>query len=321
VLKAGGAYVPLDPDYPRDRLAYMLEDSQARVLLTQAGALDGVPLEGLATVLVDEDDATLAAYPHTAPAVAVRPDNLAYVIYTSGSTGKPKGVAIAHRNVAALVHWSAGVYPREAIRGVLASTSVCFDLSVWELFVTLANGGHLILARNALELGSLPARAEVRLINTVPSAIAALLRAGDIPAGVRSSTWRASRSSKSWSTACTRWAPWTTCTTCTGRRKTPPIRPTAVAKPVGRPASAGRCATARATCWMINCTRCRSVSLPSCTWPVTVARGYLLRPGLTAERFVPNPFGAAGERCTAPATWPATARTASWNTSAGSTIR
>jgi non-ribosomal peptide synthetase component F len=66
VLKAGGAYVPLDPDYPRDRLAYMLEDSQARVLLTQAGALDGVPLEGLATVLVDEDDATLAAYPHTA---------------------------------------------------------------------------------------------------------------------------------------------------------------------------------------------------------------------------------------------------------------
>jgi non-ribosomal peptide synthetase component F len=117
--------------------------------------------------------------------VAVRPDNLAYVIYTSGSTGKPKGVAIAHRNVAALVHWSAGVYPREAIRGVLASTSVCFDLSVWELFVTLANGGHLILARNALELGSLPARAEVRLINTVPSAIAALLRAGDIPAGVK----------------------------------------------------------------------------------------------------------------------------------------
>jgi non-ribosomal peptide synthetase component F len=270
VLKAGGTYVPLDPDYPRDRLAYMLEDSQARVLLTQAGALDGVPLEGLATVLVDEDDATLAAYPHTAPAVAVRPDNLAYVIYTSGSTGKPKGVAIAHRNVAALVHWSAGVYPREAIRGVLASTSVCFDLSVWELFVTLANGGHLILARNALELGSLPARAEVRLINTVPSAIAALLRAGDIPAGVKIVNLAGEPLKQGAGRQPVRAGhPGPRVRPVRARRKTPPIRPTAVAKPAGRPASAGRCATARATCWMINCTRYRSVSLPSCTWPVT----------------------------------------------------
>ncbi|BBP58423.1 non-ribosomal peptide synthase/polyketide synthase [Pseudomonas sp. St316] len=184
VLKAGGAYVPLDPDYPAERVAYMLDDSRARVLLTEqavAATLD-VPSE-TAVLMLDHLD--LASYPLSAPHTAVTPDNLAYVIYTSGSTGKPKGVAIAHRNVLALIDWSKSVYSRDDIQGVLASTSVCFDLSVWELFVTLANGGSLIIARNALELPHLPARDQVRLINTVPSAIAALQRSGEIPASVR----------------------------------------------------------------------------------------------------------------------------------------
>ncbi len=123
--------------------------------------------------------------PSAPPSPASRRDNLAYVIYTSGSTGKPKGVAIAHRNVLALIDWSQSVYSRDDIQGVLASTSVCFDLSVWELFVTLANGGSLIIARNALELLQLPARDQVRLINTVPSAINALQRDGQIPPSVR----------------------------------------------------------------------------------------------------------------------------------------
>jgi non-ribosomal peptide synthetase component F len=93
-------------------------------------------------------------------------------------------VAISHRNVAALVAWSQQVYRPADIQGVLASTSVCFDLSVWELFVTLAGGGSS-WARNALELPELAARDQVRLINTVPSAANALLRAGQIPPGVR----------------------------------------------------------------------------------------------------------------------------------------
>jgi len=184
VLKSGGAYVPLDPDYPADRVAYMLEDSRARVLLTEQAVAATLSVPGDTQVLL-MDQVSLNAYPASAPQTSVTPDNLAYVIYTSGSTGKPKGVAIAHRNVMALIDWSAKVYSRDDIQGVLASTSVCFDLSVWELFVTLANGGSLIIARNALELPQLPARDQVRLINTVPSAIAALQRAVQIPASVR----------------------------------------------------------------------------------------------------------------------------------------
>ncbi|QGA51172.1 non-ribosomal peptide synthase/polyketide synthase [Pseudomonas brassicacearum] len=184
VLKAGGAYVPLDPDYPVERVAYMLDDSRARVLLTEQAVAATLSVPAETTVLM-LDQLDLSRYPLSAPHSSVTPDNLAYVIYTSGSTGKPKGVAIAHRNVLALIDWSQSVYSRDDIQGVLASTSVCFDLSVWELFVTLANGGSLIIARNALELPQLPARDQVRLINTVPSAIAALLRSDEIPASVR----------------------------------------------------------------------------------------------------------------------------------------
>ncbi|WP_434625010.1 non-ribosomal peptide synthase/polyketide synthase [Pseudomonas sp. Z1-29] len=184
VLKAGGAYVPLDPDYPAERVAYMLEDSRARVLLTEQAVAQTltVPAE---TQMLMLDQLDLSRYQLSSPVTDVTPDNLAYVIYTSGSTGKPKGVAIAHRNVLALIDWSRTVYSRDDIQGVLASTSVCFDLSVWELFVTLANGGSLIIARNALELPHLPARDQVRLINSVPSAIAALQRSGEIPDSVR----------------------------------------------------------------------------------------------------------------------------------------
>ncbi|MFL6966766.1 non-ribosomal peptide synthase/polyketide synthase [Pseudomonas alvandae] len=184
VLKAGGAYVPLDPDYPAERVAYMLDDSRARVLLTEQAVAQTLTVPTETEVLM-LDQLDLSRYPLSEPFTAVTPGNLAYVIYTSGSTGKPKGVAIAHRNVLALIDWSKTVYSRDDIQGVLASTSVCFDLSVWELFVTLANGGSLIIARNALELPHLPARDQVRLINTVPSAIAALQRSGDIPQSVR----------------------------------------------------------------------------------------------------------------------------------------
>ncbi|PMY58949.1 AMP-binding protein, partial [Pseudomonas sp. FW305-25] len=138
VLKAGGAYVPLDPDYPQDRLAHMLRDSQAQILLTESALLSLLPaVESLKTLQLDAQPGWLDAYSLENPAPRATADNLSYVIYTSGSTGLPKGVAIAHRNVLALIDWSSRVYGTDDLQGVLASTSICFDLSVWELFVTL----------------------------------------------------------------------------------------------------------------------------------------------------------------------------------------
>jgi len=99
VLKAGGAYVPLDPSYPPDRLAFMLADSQAPVLLTQERPLGDIPSSGMPVVCLDTDWVVIAQESAENPVSAVQVDNLAYVIYTSGSTGTPKGVQVAHRGV------------------------------------------------------------------------------------------------------------------------------------------------------------------------------------------------------------------------------
>ena len=112
--------------------------------------------------------------------------NLAYVIYTSGSTGTPKGVAIEHRSAVALLSWAKTLYTAGDLSGVLASTSICFDLSVFELFCPLTSGGRVILVKDALALPSLPPSIGVTLVNTVPSAIAELLRVDNgLPASVR----------------------------------------------------------------------------------------------------------------------------------------
>src|SRR5262249_33070191 len=108
----------------------------------------------------------------------------AYIIYTSGSTGRPKGVAITHRSAVTLVKWAGDVFSEEELNGVLASTSICFDLSVFELVVPLSWGGKVVLAENALGLPGLTAAEEVRLVNTVPSAIRELMGGSGIPKSV-----------------------------------------------------------------------------------------------------------------------------------------
>src|SRR4029079_5470711 len=104
------------------------------------------------------DGAPAPEPPAPGAATPAVPGNLAYLIYTSGSTGRPKGVAIEHRSAAALVRWAADAFTAAETAGVLASTSLCVALSVFELFVPLARGGKVILAANALELPFLPAR-------------------------------------------------------------------------------------------------------------------------------------------------------------------
>ncbi|MFJ5254176.1 non-ribosomal peptide synthase/polyketide synthase [Pseudomonas sp. NPDC088414] len=296
VLKAGGAYVPLDPDYPADRVAYMLEDSRARVLLTEQAVAKTLNVPGDTQVLL-LDQLSLSGYPSSAPQTSVAPDNLAYVIYTSGSTGKPKGVAIAHRNVMALIDWSARVYSRDDIQGVLASTSVCFDLSVWELFVTLANGGSLIIARNALELAQLPARDQVRLINTVPSAIAALQRAGQIPPSVRIINLAGEPLKQALVEALYQqstvehvydlYGPSEDTTYSTWTRRS-----------AGGQARIGRALDHSASHLLDADLQAvpQGVSAELYLSGAGITRGYLGRAAMTAERFVPNPFVGNGER-------------------------
>ncbi len=139
-LKAGGAYVPLDPEYPAERLAFILADSRAPVLIVDAADATDVA-DGARRVCPAAEREAIAGYPETPPALP-GPAGLAYVIYTSGSTGLPKGVAIEHRSALLFVHWAREVFPPRDLAGVLFSTSICFDLSVFELFVPLSWGGN-----------------------------------------------------------------------------------------------------------------------------------------------------------------------------------
>jgi amino acid adenylation domain-containing protein/non-ribosomal peptide synthase protein (TIGR01720 family)/FkbM family methyltransferase len=147
ILKAGGAYVPLDPAYPSERLAYMLSDSQVKVLLTQEKLANSLPVSTARVIYLDSDWQNIGAHCEENPLTDVKASNLAYVIYTSGSTGKPKGVMINHRNVLALLHGFEQVATRVE---PLIGTFVCpysFDLSVWEIYSNLFFGGtlHILL--------------------------------------------------------------------------------------------------------------------------------------------------------------------------------
>ncbi len=163
VQKAGGAYVPMDPSYPADRIAFMLEDAQAPVLVTQAALVEKLPPHGAKTVRIDADWTSIEALSSDAVPSPVGPEHLAYVIYTSGSTGKPKGVMVEHRNV---LNFFAGMdarIPHDEPGVWLAVTSLSFDISVLELFWTLARGFTVVLYRDrTAEAAQAPRRGHKR---------------------------------------------------------------------------------------------------------------------------------------------------------------
>lgn len=176
VLKSGSGYVPVDPVYPADRIAFILGDSGAQMVLTDAGSKKMLPELDIRVFELERIET--AVYDGSNPETSVHSGNPAYCIYTSGSTGKPKGVIIEHRNVVALTAWAAVYFTPEQLTGVLGSTTICFDLSVFELFVTLCLGGRLVLVKDVLELTETGSPDEIRLVNTVPSAFAALIKTG-----------------------------------------------------------------------------------------------------------------------------------------------
>ncbi|HKV36205.1 MAG TPA: non-ribosomal peptide synthase/polyketide synthase [Pyrinomonadaceae bacterium] len=292
VLKASGTYVPLDPNYPPERIAFMLQDAEIEVLLTESDLSERLPETGAAIVCLDREWSTIATAAAENPIATAHPENLAYAIYTSGSTGTPKGVAITHRNASAFLNWSNEFFSVEKLSTVLASTSINFDLSVFELFVPLSCGGCVVLAENALQL---PA-SDVGLINTVPSAIAELVRQGAVPSSARTINLAGEALSRkvvqdiyalgTVDEVINLYGPsedttYTTYETVSGDADAPVL--------IGRP---------------IGNTQVYLLDQELEPVPIGVAgefytagdglaRGYLNRPELTAQRFIPNPFSSA----------------------------
>ncbi|WP_445009164.1 amino acid adenylation domain-containing protein [Pseudomonas rhodesiae] len=180
VLKAGGAYVPLDPDYPRERLAYMLDDSGVQLLLTQAPLLGQLPIpQGLETLVLGES--SFETYSEQNPAVALDGENLAYVIYTSGSTGQPKGAGNRHSALLNRLQWMQEAYGLSAADSVLQKTPFSFDVSVWEFFWPLMTGSRLVIAapgdhRDPARLIHLINAEQVTTLHFVPSMLQAFLQ-------------------------------------------------------------------------------------------------------------------------------------------------
>ena len=291
ILKAGGAYVPLDPAYPSERLRFMLEDSAAPLFITQRDLLASLPPRKGHTICLDDDWESIGRESDEDPDSEAIAENLAYVIYTSGSTGKPKGVAIQHKSVVALLNWARVIFSPEELQGVLASTSICFDLSVFELFVTLGLGGCVILADNALHLANLKSAQLVTLINTVPSAIAELLRLDAIPNTVRTvnlageplktSLVQQIHELRHVQHVFDLYGPSEDTTYSTFALRQPDGPAT-----IGRPISNTEVYLLDSDLGLVPDGMAGEVYLGG----QGLARGYLKRPDLTAEKFLPNPF-------------------------------
>ncbi|MCP4540462.1 MAG: amino acid adenylation domain-containing protein, partial [Chloroflexi bacterium] len=307
ILKAGGAYVPLDPTYPQRRLAFMLADSQAPVVLTQDRLVERLPEHEARVVCLDVEWGSIAGESEDNPTTGVMADNLAYTIYTSGSTGRPKGVLVNHRN---LVHSTSArmFYYDEPVTGYLLLPSLAFDSSVHVIFWTLCEGGTLVLPpedswHNVPHLAILVARHPVSHLSCVPSLYGLILAelTPELFAGLRCAIVagescpihlverhntllpRVSLFNEYGPTEGTVWSSVYDC-------KSPSQ---AESVPIGRP-------TPNMQVYLLD-THLHPVPVGMVgelyVGGEGVARGYLNRSGLTAGRFVPNPFASrAGSR-------------------------
>ncbi len=304
VHRAGAAYVPLDPAYPADRITFMVHDAHAVAVIVEPETDHAVSASpGLRRVVLGD----LPAGPHVNPGPRreIWPDQLAYVIYTSGSTGHPKGVAISQGNAAALVAWAADRFEPKDTQRTLAATSINFDLSVFEIFATLAQGGTVLLAQDVLDLAQAmeeqaPTLLEApTLINTVPSAAAELVEAARLPPSARiiclageplhRNLVDALYAHPSVERVLNLYGPSedTTYSTCAD------IPRSGGTSPIGRPLPGTSALVLDPALEVVP------IGVPGELYlgGHGLARGYLGQPALTAERFVPHPFAAThGER-------------------------
>ena len=296
ILKAGGAYVPIDPAYPKERVGYILEDSKAPIVLTEKSLVDDLPQFAGRSICLDAERAEIARESEENPATRVKAEHLAYVLFTSGSTGRPKGVALEHRTATNFVQWAKQVFTAQELAAVLFSTSICFDLSVFEIFVTLSAGGKIILAQNALHLPTLSGKDAVTLINTVPSAMAELLRMGVVPASVKTVNLAGEALSDTLVEQVYATAHVGKVYNLYGPTETTTYSTYALVRrgcgaTIGRPIANTRCYILDANRHLVPVGVKGELYLAG----GGLARGYYGRPELTNERFVPNPFSKDGE--------------------------
>jgi amino acid adenylation domain-containing protein len=181
ILKAGCAYLPLDPKYPMERLNYMLSDAKPGLLLVDASNIDKINYADCNQMQVAEQH--LAGDYHSLTVTRPMGESPAYIIYTSGSTGQPKGVVIRHNNALSLMRWAKSEFTATQMASMLASTSICFDLSVFEIFGPLSVGGKVVLVNSVMDIAAV-AQQNISFINTVPSAMQELIAGAMLPESV-----------------------------------------------------------------------------------------------------------------------------------------
>ncbi|MDO9141435.1 MAG: amino acid adenylation domain-containing protein [Methylobacter sp.] len=306
ILKAGGAYVPLDPDYPQDRLDFMVHDVGAPIVLSQESCKAKLAASTAAVLCLDSEWELVADADDKNPDILLMPENLAYCIYTSGSTGQPKGAGVPHQGILNRLQWMQESYSLKPTDRVLQKTPYSFDVSVWEFFWPLMTGAQLIVAepdahQDALALIDIINRRQITTLHFVPSMLQAFIGTPGVE----------------------------TCTSlkrviCSGealpadlvtrfQQKLPAelhnlYGPTEAsvdvsywaclpgcveaAIPIGRP-------IANISLYILD----RQLNPVAVGTPgelhiggIGLGRGYLNRPGLTAEKFIPNPYGSAGSR-------------------------
>jgi amino acid adenylation domain-containing protein len=294
ILKAGAAYLPLDPAYPSDRIAFMLADARARIALTQTALLPLIaPLVETALAL-DADLPELDARSDARLAPIACPDDVAYVMYTSGSTGRPKGVVVPHAGVVNTIACFAAIYENGLGPGahVLQFSSLGFDTSVREIFEALSTGAALHVAPREDMLAGEPLvrlmRARGITMATLAPSVWASLPAAELPA-LRIA---ASGGESCIPSTIERWAPGRAFYNGYGPTETSICNSTHRCTPGVRPSIGGPGANVRYYVVDANLEPC-PVGVPGelLIGGIAVARGYLGRPGLTAEQFVPDPFG------------------------------
>ncbi|MBV7545452.1 non-ribosomal peptide synthetase [Pseudomonas sp. PDM26] len=305
IIKAGGAYVPLDPDSPADRLAYMLSDSGVELLLSQTELLDRLPAsDGVSVIAMDA--LHLESWPSHAPGLRLHGDNLAYVIYTSGSTGQPKGVGNTHAALAERLQWMQQTYQLNETDVLMQKAPISFDVSVWECFWPLITGARLLIAgpgehRDPHRIAQLVQAYGVTTLHFVPPLLSLFI---DEPLSAECTSLRRVFSGGEALSAelrnrvlallpavqlHNRYGPTETainvthwhCSSADGERS-----------PIGRPLGNVICRVLDSDLNPVPA----GVPGELCISGIGLARGYLGRPALTAERFVVDPLGEPGTR-------------------------